>query len=207
MRIRLPRSFYRRNTLILARKLLGCVLVHDSPQGRTSGLIVETEAYRGPTDKAAHSYAGRRTPRNEVMYGPAGYAYVYLIYGIHECLNVVGGEEGAPEAVLIRALEPLEGVPLMARRRGLDASEPKTLVKLCSGPGKLTQAMAINRTEHNGIDLRGDTLYILPGKVVSDRSIATTPRINIDYAEEWVDLPWRFVVRDSPHLSVRYTDG
>jgi DNA-3-methyladenine glycosylase len=201
--IRLLREFFRRHALALARELLGCVLVHDSPEGRTAGVIVETEAYRGPLDKAAHTYARRRTPRNEAMYGPEGHAYVYLIYGIHECFNVVGGEKGAPEAVLVRALEPTQGQSLMARRRGLDLQTKGALQKLCSGPGKLTQAMGINRRLHYGIDLCGDQLFILRGRVYSDDEVASTPRINVDYAGAWAKLPWRFVVIDSPYLSVR----
>jgi DNA-3-methyladenine glycosylase len=199
--IRLPRDFYQVNALDLARKLIGCVLVHDSPEGTTAGIIVETEAYRGPLDKAAHTYRGRRTPRNEAMYGPAGHAYIYLIYGMHECFNVVGGQIGYPEAVLVRALEPTQGLALMAHRRRLDVNQKGFERQLCSGPGKLTQAMGINRKLHYGIDLCGDLLFISPGILYADQEVPNTPRINVDYAGEWALLPWRFVVKDSPYLS------
>lgn len=201
---KLTREFFSRNALIVARELLGCILVHESAEGKTSGIVVETEAYRGPDDRAAHSFRGRRTTRTEVMFGPAGHAYVYLIYGMHECLNVVVGSVGLPEAVLLRALEPLEGIELMLRRRGLHGKSPRVRHQLCSGPGKLTQAMNISRAAHYGIDLCDNVLYFLRGKRIRDDAVAATARINVDYAEEWRDLPWRFVVRDSPYLSVRW---
>ncbi len=199
--IRLAREFFQVDALKLARRLIGCMLVHDSPEGTTAGIIVETEAYRGPLDRAAHSYRRRRTPRNEAMYGPAGHAYIYLIYGMHECFNVVCGEIGHPEAVLVRALEPTRGLALMAQRRGLDVKQRGFERKLCSGPGKLTQAMGINRKLHYGIDLCGDLLYIESGVRFADHEVATTPRINVDYAGEWALLPWRFIVKDSTYLS------
>ncbi len=204
-RMRLPGKpdvdFYRRDALALARDLLGCLLVHEAAAGRTSGIIVETEAYRGPADQAAHSFRGRRTARTEAMYGPPGRAYIYLIYGMHVCLNVVGGEEGAPEAVLLRALMPVAGVELMAQRRGVELATTASLYKLCSGPGKLTKAMGITR-QHYGIDLRGDLLYIVKDRTFADDNVTVTPRINVDYAGEWRDKPWRYIVRDSPFLSV-----
>jgi DNA-3-methyladenine glycosylase len=202
----LARSFFARDALTLARALLGCLLVHRAPEGVTSGIIVETEAYCGPADQAAHSFRGRRTARTEAMYGPAGHAYIYLIYGMYECFNVVGGEPGTPEAVLLRALEPLEGVPLMTARRGLDPDDPRLMYKLCSGPGKLTRALGITRSAHYGIDLCGHTLFIAAGSAVPDDKVAQTPRINVDYAGAWRDLPWRFVVKDSPYLSVSYRE-
>ncbi|HHT28697.1 MAG TPA: DNA-3-methyladenine glycosylase [Firmicutes bacterium] len=197
----LPREFFQRDALQLAHDLLGCTLVHASPEGLTAGIIVETEAYRGPADAAAHTYRGKRTARTAAMYGPAGHAYIYLIYGMYECLNVVGGDIDNPEAVLIRALEPVSGVELMAQRRRVDMTKPRALRQLCSGPGKLTQAMGITRAEHYGIDLCGNVLYVTPGRIIAEAQIATTPRINIDYAGEWRDLPWRYIVKDSPYLS------
>jgi DNA-3-methyladenine glycosylase len=198
---KLPREFFQRDALQLAHDLLGCALTHATPEGLITGIIVETEAYRGPADAAAHSFRGKRTARTEVMYGPAGHAYIYLIYGMYECLNVVGGEIDNPEAVLIRALEPVAGVEQMARRRKVDLTGPRSLRQLCSGPGKLTQALGITRAEHYGIDLCGEELYITSGRKVDEDQIATTPRINVDYAGEWRDLPWRYIVKDSPHLS------
>lgn len=187
----------------MARELIGCELVHDSIDGPTAGVIVETEAYRGPLDRAAHTYGRRRTARNEAMYGPPGHAYVYLIYGIHECFNVVAGDVGLPEAVLIRALRPTVGLELMAKRRNLDFTTKGMQYNLCSGPGKLTQAMGIHRALHYGIDLCGTRLFIVAGNLDVDDEVITTPRINVDYAGEWAALPWRFVVKDSPYLSRR----
>ena len=128
----LPRAFYARPVLQVARATIGKILVHESPQGRVSGRIVEAEAYRGPQDRAAHSFGGRRTARTEVMYGPPGYAYVFFVYGMHWHVNIVTTAVDAPEAVLIRAVEPLEGIELMARRRGL-APERR---ELTNGPGQ-----------------------------------------------------------------------
>src|SRR5207237_2866876 len=137
-----PRAFYLQPTLRVARALRGKVLVHDSPAGTTAGRIVEVEAYRGPADRAAHSFGGRRTPRNDVMYGPPGRAYVYFIYGIHYCMNVVCRPPEVPEAVLLRALEPIAGETLMRRRRALPDAPAW---RLCRGPGALCQAMGIGR--------------------------------------------------------------
>lgn len=198
---KLPREFFERDALQLARDLLGCLLVHDAPEGRTAGIIVEAEAYRGPEDQAAHTFRGKRTARTEAMYGPAGHAYIYLIYGMYDCINVVGGTVGLPEAVLLRALEPVEGIGLMSARRKLNPEQPHSLRQLCSGPGKLTQAMGITRLAHYGIDLCGDVLFVAAGQPVADTEVAATPRINVDYAGEWRDLPWRFIVKHSPYLS------
>jgi DNA-3-methyladenine glycosylase len=193
----LPRRFYLEPTLRVARALLGQTLVHDTPEGRVAGRIVEVEAYRGPADRAAHSYGGHRSARNEAMYGPAGHAYVYFVYGMHHCVNVVTQAAGVPEAVLLRALEPLEGLDVMRRRRGLqDGPE----WRLCCGPGALCQALGITRAE-NGTDLRRGALRILPGPVVAPRNVARTTRIGIAYAGADVTRPWRFSVRDSRAVS------
>jgi DNA-3-methyladenine glycosylase len=169
--------------LDLARSLLGAVLVHEVSPGRVvSGRIVETEAYRGEEDQACHARAGR-TPRTEVMYRQGGVAYVYLIYGMYHLLNVVCWPEGQPAAVLLRAVEPLQGL----------TADPR-------GPGKLTRAMGIGR-EHNGVTIGASSLSILKGQPIAPERVASGPRIGVDYAGEWAQKPWRFWVRDSPWVS------
>ena len=195
----LPRGVYLQPTLRVARTLLGKTLVHDGAEGRTAGRIVEVEAYRGPADRAAHSSGGRRTPRNEVMYGPPGYAYVYFIYGMYFCMNVVCQPAGVPEAVLLRALEPLEGIELMRRRRVLpDGPE----WRLCRGPGVLCRALGITRAD-NGADLVRGALRILDAPPVPAARVARTARIGVAYAGADAARPWRFVIRGSPAVSGR----
>lgn len=189
----LPRSFYARPVLSVARSVIGKILVHDSPEGRVCGRIVEAEAYRGPQDRAAHSFGGRRTPRTEVMFGRPGHAYVFFVYGMHWHFNLVTTAVDAPEAVLIRAVEPLEGVELMARRRGLSPGRRE----LTNGPGKLCQAFGIDGKLY-GADLTRGTLYLADGPSVE---VAASKRIGIDYAGEWADKPWRFYDPDSPFVS------
>lgn len=189
----LERDFYRRDACTVAEELIGKILVHDSPEGRTSGIIVETEAYRGPEDKAAHSYKGKRTERTEIMYHEGGLAYVYMIYGMYYCFNVTASVKGKPEAVLVRSLEPLEGLTLMSERR-----KTKSTVNLCNGPGKLCSAMGISR-EHYGIDLCGNVLYISEGS--RNFSVRTSERVNIDYAEECRNFLWRYFADDNKFVS------
>jgi DNA-3-methyladenine glycosylase len=160
--------------------------------GRVSGVIVESEAYSGPLDRAAHSYGGRRTKRTEVMFGPPGHAYVFLIYERHWHVNLVTTRIGAPEAVLIRAVEPLEGVPLMLSRRGQSRASPS----LCNGPGKLCQAFGIEGALY-GTDLTQRPLFLCDG---SRRTIAHSTRIGVDYAGAWADKPWRFYDPFSPYV-------
>jgi DNA-3-methyladenine glycosylase len=191
--VKLPRSFYEQNTLDVARELLGKYLVRRHPDGTTVGRIVETEAYVGPEDKACHASRGR-TPRTEIMFGHAGHAYVYMIYGFHFMLNIVTEAADFPAAVLIRAVEPLKGIRLMQTRRGTERMR-----SLASGPGKLCQAFAIDRAL-NGNDVCGQVLYLedradVPPKVI------TTPRIGVDYAGEWKRKPWRFVIRGNEFVS------
>jgi DNA-3-methyladenine glycosylase len=195
----LPRRFYAYPSPRVARHLLGKLLVHDTPEGRTAGRIVEVEAYRGPTDRAAHSYGGRRTARNDAMYGPPGHAYVYFVYGMHFCLNVVCREPEVPEAVLIRALEPVWGIGLMRRRRGLpDAPE----WRLCKGPGVLCRAMAITRAQNAANLVRG-TLRVLDAPPIPPRAIGRTPRVGVDYAGPDAARPWRFFVKGNAAVSGR----
>lgn len=186
-----------RDALSIARELIGCTLVSAGGEGAAAGRIVETEAYLGKADSAAHAFRGRADGRTEVLYRRGGYAYVFLIYGMYSCFNVSTGPEGVPECVLIRALEPLEGVELMRSRRGREG-----LIDLCSGPGKLCQAMGISRKQY-GADLTGDRLFILPRKRDCAPEIAATPRINVEYAGEHKAMPWRFVDKNSRYLSVK----
>lgn len=185
----LPRSFYQRDTVTVARELLGHYLVHHSADGLTAGRIVETEAYL-QGDPACHASRGM-TPRNRVMFGPPGHAYVYFIYGMYYCFNVVTREEGVGEAVLIRALEPAAGIALMKSRR-----RREKINELCSGPARLVQAMGITR-EHNGADLTREPLLICPG-VITPAGIVTTTRIGIRSGSE---LPLRFYLQESAFVS------
>ena len=182
----LPADFYRQDTLTVARSLLGMHLVREVDGVRRSGRIVETEAYQGPEDRAAHSWRGR-TPRTEVMFGPPGHAYVYLIYGIWHCLNLVTAAEGVPHAVLLRALEPLEGLALRT-----------------SGPGLLCRALDIDR-RLNGADLTGPMLWIERAPQSAPVRIGRSARIGVEYAGDWARRPWRFFDRDSPFVSGRRT--
>lgn len=193
--MKLQRDFYERNTLVVARDLLGKHLVHNTEDGTTIGRIVEVEAYIGPHDAAAHSCNGLRSTRTEVMYGPGGYAYVYLIYGMYHCFNIVSNKCGKPEAVLIRALEPVEGIDLMEIRR-----KTEKLKNLCSGPGKLCSAMGITKAD-NSEDLLGDRLYLLDNDSVPESSIEATPRINIEYAGEARTYPWRYIIKGNKFVS------
>ena len=195
----LGRSFYLQPTLRVTRALLGKVLVHDSREGRTAGRIVEVEAYRGPRDRAAHTAGGRRTPRNETMWGPAGRAYVYFVYGMHYCVNVTTQPPGVPEAVLLRALEPLDGIELMRTRRALPEG-PEW--KLCRGPGALCRAMGLTRAQ-DGADLVHSRLRILDAAPMPASRIARTARIGVAYAGTDALRPWRFMVRGSVAVSGR----
>jgi DNA-3-methyladenine glycosylase len=195
----LQRSFYERDILAVAKELLGKVLVHQSSEGTTVGRIVEVEAYCGPEDKAAHSYGGRKTPRNEVMYGEKGHAYVYFIYGMYFCINITAGDKaGKPEAVLIRALEPVAGQELMVKRRGTKAKP----TSLTNGPGRLCMAMGITK-QQNKADLTSPPLYIQDATKIAANDVVKMTRIGIDYAGEWRDMPWRFYIRGNSFVSVR----
>jgi DNA-3-methyladenine glycosylase len=179
---RLDRAFYDRPAEIVARDLLGRLLVHALPDGLRAGRIVEVEAYLGPGDLAAHTSRGR-TARTKAMFGPPGHAYIYLIYGMHHCMNVVTGPEGSGTAVLLRALAPVQG---------LDAST--------SGPGRLCRAMGVTR-DHYGIDLCGDTLWLARDEAPAPAEIAASPRIGVDYAGEWAAKPLRLFVPGHPAVS------
>ena len=188
----LPASFYDRPTELVARELLGAVLECRSDHGVARGRIVETEAYLGEHDLACHAAAGR-TRRTEPLYGPPGTAYVYLIYGMHWCVNAVTRATGEPSAVLVRALEPLDGLPEMWRRR----PRARRLVDLTNGPGKLCAALAIDGSHDHG-SLRRPPLRIRAGLAVPDEAVVVTPRIGITRAADW---PLRYLLRDSPFVS------
>lgn len=195
---KLPQSFYSRtNVLQIAKDLLGKVLVSSINGDYTSGMIVETEAYTGENDKAAHVYGGRRTQRTETMYGEAGYAYIYLCYGIHHLLNVVTHSVNVPHAVLIRALEPIEGIELMMKRR----NKLKPDITLTRGPGSLCQALGIHYNQ-SGENLTGDHIWIEErGIRILKNNIECGPRIGVAYAQEDALLPYRFWINGNPFVS------
>jgi DNA-3-methyladenine glycosylase len=182
--VRLSESFYARPALTVARDLLGTHLVLEEGSQRRVGRIVETEAYIGEHDLACHAAKGL-TPRTEVMFGPPGRAYVYLIYGMHHCFNVVTDAAGVGAAVLVRAVEPVEGFP------------PGTRM---NGPGRLCKAFGITLA-HNRFDLKVSALYLTAGEPVEERQVARGPRIGVDYAGEWAAEPFRLWVKDSRHVS------
>lgn len=183
---RLTRRFYRRDPVTVAKALLGQILVRKLDDGtELSGRIIETEAYLGVKDKASHSYGGRRTKRNESMYLDGGHAYVYFIYGMHWCFNVVTDRVDVPTAVLIRALEPITGIDEMKRRRGCEK-----LSELCSGPAKLTKALSVDRTL-DGSDLTRDSAISIH-TVRAAKNVTSSARIGVAYADEWAQKRLRF---------------
>jgi DNA-3-methyladenine glycosylase len=196
---KLPREFYTRSSVVtVARELLGKLLVVPAASGkRISGTIVEVEAYRGPQDRAAHSYGGRRTKRTETMYGTGGADYVFFVYGMYYQFNVVTNAADAPHAVLIRAVEPVAGIELMRKRRH---GQPDH--NLTNGPGKLCIALGVDR-KLDGADLLGNKVWLEDAEKIPRSQIASGPRVGIDYAEEWKDKPWRFWIKDNPYVSRR----
>jgi DNA-3-methyladenine glycosylase len=206
---KLPRKFYlREDTIEIARYLLGKLLVVRDENGeRVSGMIVETEAYLGETDRAAHSFGGRRTARNEITYALGGHVYVFFIYGMYCQLNVVCERVDSPHVVLIRAVEPVEGIETMRERRSQKKSEPGSITtgsmpdkNLTSGPGKLCIAMSINRSL-NGEDLLGDAIRIEQYRSFSDEEVAVGKRIGIDYAGEDAEKLLRFWLKGNKCVS------
>jgi DNA-3-methyladenine glycosylase len=187
----LPRSFYQRPTLMVAKSLLGKYLCRKWKNLLLAGKIVEVEAYIGEDDPACHAAAGK-TKRNSIMYGPPGFAYIYFIYGMYNCLNVVTGHEGFPAAVLIRAVEPIAGIEQMKRLRKNDS-----LLKLTNGPGKLCQAFHLNRRQ-NGTDFCGTELFIMNGEEINTENIATSKRVGIKVG---VDHLWRFSLKNNIYVS------
>ena len=185
VRLKLGRDFYARPAPTVARDLLGKVLVHVDGGVRRAARIVETEAYQGPRDLASHARFGR-TPRTAIMFGPPGFAYVYLVYGLSHCFNAVTGEEGDPSAVLVRAAEPVEGC-----------------LHGTSGPGNLCRALGITRAGDDGQDLCGERLFVeeAPMAPVEPERVVSAPRVNVAYAGRWVSKPWRFALEGNVHVS------
>jgi DNA-3-methyladenine glycosylase len=194
---KLPREFYTRpDVLTVARDLLGKLLVVPGENGRRiSGMIVEVEAYRGPEDRASHAYGGRRTKRTETMYQLGGTAYVYFVYGMYYQFNVVSSVEDIPHAILVRALQPVEGIETMRSRRQSHADK-----NLTSGPGKLCIALGIDR-QLDAADLLGSRVWLEAYERIPRSRLATGSRIGIDYAEDWVDKPWRFWLKGNEYVS------
>ncbi|SEW52164.1 DNA-3-methyladenine glycosylase [Chitinophaga arvensicola] len=193
---KLPLKFYQQKEVtVVARQLLGKKLVTQLNGVRTAGIIVETEAYAGAVDRASHAWNNRRTQRTEVMFGPGGTAYVYLCYGIHYLFNVVTNVADTPHAVLIRALEPVEGIADMQLRY-----HPKTSALLTAGPGSLSKAMGINASL-NSENLRGEIIWIEPGITVTDEQIVASTRVGVDYAGADALLPYRFHIRNNKWVS------
>ena len=190
--MRIDRSFFERDAVTVARELIGHYLVRVSPEGITRGRIVETESYMGEIDDAAHAYKGK-TERVRALYGEKGRAYIYLIYGMYNCLNISAGPEGVPQCVLIRAAEPADGIDLMEKRRKTEKRK-----NLCSGPGKLCQAMDITRELYNEDMVNGEVLYIEKGEHLPANA---SPRIGIDYAEKCRDELWRFTAVNNNFIS------
>ncbi|MEQ1605356.1 MAG: DNA-3-methyladenine glycosylase [Pyrinomonadaceae bacterium] len=209
--MKLARDFYLRDdTIQIARDLLGKLLVVPDENGnRVSGMIVETEAYLGTTDRAAHSFGRRRTKRNEITYALGGHVYVFFIYGMYYQLNVVCGEIDSPHVVLIRAIEPVEGIEIMHERRSGKKLEPRAIAtgsmldkNLTSGPGKLCIALNIDR-RLNGENLSGESIWLEELETIADEQITVGKRIGIDYAGEDAEKPWRFWVKGNHYVSRR----
>jgi DNA-3-methyladenine glycosylase len=193
----LPRKFYTREVKAVAKDLLGKILVNKNGNSILAGKIVEVEAYDGKIDQAAHTFIGK-TKRNEIMFNEGGYFYVYFSYGAHYCCNVVTGKKGHGTAVLIRAIEPVNGVKKMIKNRyGRDLLNERERFNLTSGPGKVCQAMGINKS-HYGADLTNSSIFILDSQKVRKDMIVVTKRIGI---KKSVELPWRYYIKDNPYVS------
>ncbi len=197
MHNKLPAGFYRGTDVVaIARNLLGKQLNTCFGDDYTAGIIVETEAYCGATDRACHAFGDKRTPRTEVMYATGGVAYVYFVYGLHHLFNIVTNKEGAADAVLIRAIEPVAGLEVMQARRGV-AENGK---RLTGGPARLTQALGITVAD-NKTSLTGDTIWLSEGRNYPEKDIVATTRIGVDYAGTDALLPWRFFIRGNNYVS------
>lgn len=199
--MKLPRSFYRRPTISVAKDLLGSIIVRRIGSTQLRGTIVEVEAYLGKKDAASHAFRGI-TKRNEVMFGEGGFLYVYFTYGMHYCANVVTNKKGIGEAVLIRGVEPVAGKERMAKNRGYSPSEihnPKKVINLTNGPAKFAQAFKIT-TIDSGADLRSNEIYIIAGKKIPASRIEASERIGISVARK---KKWRFYIKENPWVSTK----
>ena len=195
----LPKSYYQSaNVLTLARDLLGKIIVTDFDDLPTAGRIVETEAYRAPEDRGSHAFGNKRTPRTETMFHEGGNAYIYLCYGVHHLCNVVTGPEGSAHAVLIRAIEPIEGIDTMMERRKVK----KLSARLTNGPGKWTSAMGIT-TASNGYNYweENSPMRIYEGDIIASDDIIAGPRVGIKYAQAWAHMPWRYQIKNNIYTS------
>ncbi|HVD97235.1 MAG TPA: DNA-3-methyladenine glycosylase [Cytophagaceae bacterium] len=199
--MKLPKEFYLQNDVLkISKELLGKFLFTNIEGKITGGMITETEAYRAPEDKASHAFGGRRTERTEIFYSEGGVAYVYLCYGIHNLFNVVTNQKNIPHAILIRAIEPVEGMEYMMTRRNKTKVNPA----LTCGPGSMSQALGIDR-KYNGTDLQGNEIWIEDrGIIIAERKILKGPRIGVDYAAEWAKKPWRFGIEGSKWVSRKF---
>lgn len=195
---RLSKEFYKQDGITLSKDLLGKILVREIDGEKVLCRIVETEAYVGPEDKGCHAYGNRKTERTKTMFQEGGVAYIYIIYGMYNCLNVVATEEGKPEAVLIRAVEPLNNIEVLKKYRNIKSNK---IQDLTNGPGKLCKALNIDRSL-NGYDLiDGNELYVVELECEDNFEIVETTRINIDYAEEYKDKLWRFYIENNKFIS------
>ena len=195
---KLPAKFYKRgDVLAISKDLLGKVLCTQFDDNLTSGIIVETEAYAGETDRASHAYGGKRTHRTEIMYASGGKTYIYLCYGIHHLFNVVTNIEGIPHAILIRAIKPTKGIEIMLQRR----NKKKVTPSLAAGPGALTQALGIT-VVNSGISLKGNLIWLEDQNIFySNQDIIASPRVGIQYAGKDAQNYWRFRIENSPYVS------
>lgn len=198
MNNKLPLSFYQREDVVLiSRELLGKYIYTNINGQLCGGVIVETEAYRGPEDRGSHAFNGRRTPRNEIMYGDGGQVYMYICYGIHDMLNIVSGKKGMSHAILIRAVAPITGIDLMRERRNIFNND----TRLCQGPGSLAKAMGLNKL-HNGVDLQQDEIWIEDkGLRYEPEQIIASARVGMNFEGLYKTIPWRFYVKGNPNVS------
>jgi DNA-3-methyladenine glycosylase len=194
---KLPADFYHNDVVLVSRQLLGKYVFSFIDDKLTGGIIVETEAYKGPEDRGSHAYNNKRTPKNEMMYAAGGVAYMYICYGIHDMLNVVTGKEGTSHAALIRAIEPIEGLGFMRHRRQLFNKD----VRLCQGPGALAKAMGLTKSL-NGANLQGGVIWIEDrGLFYPEEAVSSSARVGMNFDGIYKTIPWRFYVKGNPFVS------